>query len=99
MREIQLACRGIVAIAFFCDGERHDVGFRRGQSCGNLRSLIAEENDFTHTANDPSANSSGALFHRGVETVLWHEPVANVGRAQAHAADSPMACLERERIV
>ena len=58
MREVELPSRGVVAIAFLGDGQRHD----RRRGCGHARvhlgALLAEKEQFAHAADDALARGA-----------------------------------------
>src|SRR5438270_2599359 len=99
MPEIELPSRRVVTIALFGNRQRHDPGLGRGQSCLDLLALIAQKQNLANAANDSTAYAGWAFFHRGIYAALRREPVANIRGAQAHAANPPVALIERKCIV
>jgi hypothetical protein len=99
MRGIQRAGRRIVAVALFGDRQRDDPGLRLDQPRPDRVALVPEKQDFAHAADDPSPRGAGTLFHRRIQPVLRHQPVAHVRRAQADPADAPVFALDRQSVV
>src|SRR6202171_3587732 len=99
MPQIELAGCRVVTIALLGNGQRHDPGLGRSQSRLDLLALIAQEQDLANAADDSTAYARRAFFNRGIDAVLWREPVANVRGSQTHAADAPVALIERKCIV
>src|ERR1700676_2524908 len=99
MPEIELPSRRVVTIALFGNRQRHDPGLGRGQSRPDRFALIAQKQNLANAADDSTAYACRALFHRGAHAVLRREPVANIRGAEAHAADAPVASIERKCIV
>src|SRR5438132_3510820 len=99
MREVELAGRWIVAIAPFGNGERDDPRAGRGEARTHRVTLVAQEQHLAHAADHAAADAAWTLFDGRVEAILRRKPVANIRRAQAHAADPPGGGFQRQRIV
>src|SRR5205807_7461791 len=99
MPEIELPSCRVVTIPLFGNRQRHHPGFGRAQSRLDLFALIAQEQNLANAADDSTAYAGRAFFHRGIYAALRREPVANIRGAQAHAANPPVALIERKCIV
>src|SRR5438034_10305005 len=99
MREIEPSRRRVVAVALLGDRERHDSRFRRDETRAHLLALCEEKTHFAYATDDAPSRSRRALLDSGIEAILRRQPVADVRRAQAHAAEAPRTGLQRQRVV
>src|SRR5437773_8680119 len=68
-------------------------------SRASITTFGAEEQNFAHAADDAALDARGTFLDGRIQTVLRHQPIADVGTAQAHTADPPRPALVRERVV
>ncbi len=99
MAEVEPTGRGLVAIALFGDRERHDPRLARRKSLPDPGVLRFLKQHFAHAADDTPPHARGALLDRGVQAILWRQPIAHVRRAQAHTANAPVATGVRDGVV
>ena len=65
----------------------------------HLVSLVSQKQHFSYAADHAAALARGTFLHRRVQAFLRRDPIADIGRAQAHATDPPVAALQRQRVV
>ena len=99
MVDVEAAGCRIVAISFFGHRQRHDLRRVVGEPRVNGLAFGREKQNFAHAPDNPPLHARRTFFHGRIETILRRQPIAHVGTAQAHAANSPCTALFFQRIV
>jgi len=82
---------GGAAIAFFGDGEGHEMRGGGGEAIDDLGAVVGGEEDLGDAGDDLGVGLGAGAFGEGVEAVLRVQSRAHVRRAERDTGDHPVA--------